>query len=65
MADVNHHEAPTHPVAPRVQGKDGRPVPHVGPTIQHYYDHHKTTVGQGSDEFWRKVCLRSVPSPPL
>jgi hypothetical protein len=61
MADVDlpevDHTVPTIPVAPRMKGTDGRPKPHIGPTIDDYKKIWSKTVGTGSDEFWRKVCL--------
>lgn len=62
-AAVEETLIPTHPVPQRLQGTDGRPTPHIGPTIDDYRTHHATTVGQGSDEFWAKVGTRL--SPPI
>ncbi|KAG8958522.1 acetyl-CoA synthetase [Tulasnella sp. 419] len=55
-----HHDAPVFPIPERLQGKDGRPTPHVGPTIDHYKDHHSITVGDGSDEFWAKAARETL-----
>lgn len=51
-------EAPlvqTFPIAPRVQGNDGRPTPHIGPTLEHYKELHAKTIHPDSDEWWAKV----------
>jgi acetyl-CoA synthetase len=55
MAEHEHENVPALPVASRMKGTDGRPKPHVGPGIGDYQKLHSTTVGQNSDEFWRKV----------
>lgn len=51
----DHHQVPTHPVAPRVKGTDGRPKPHIGPNKQEYDQHHAMTIGEHSDVWWAKV----------
>ncbi|KAG8894116.1 acetyl-CoA synthetase [Tulasnella sp. 408] len=57
MASEHHLEdAPTHPIAPRVQGKDGRPKPHVGPGLEDYKTFHAKTIGKESDEFWAQTA---------
>jgi len=56
MADSDHKTASFHPIAPRVKGgHHGKPKPHVGPSRKDYEDHHKQTVGPGSDAWWAKV----------
>jgi acetyl-CoA synthetase len=55
MAEHEHENVPTIPVASRMSGTDGRPKPHVGPTKADYEKLHALTVGASSDEFWRKV----------
>lgn len=45
-----------HEVAPRMKGTDGRPKPHVGPDLDAYKAVHAKTLGNGSDEWWAKVC---------
>lgn len=37
---------------PRLQGKDGRPKPHVGPNYEAYVKEWAKTVGPNSDEWW-------------
>ena len=54
MTDVDH-EVPAIPIASRMKGEGGRPKPHVGPTIDDYKTLWGKTVGQHSDDFWRKV----------
>ncbi|KAG8851654.1 acetyl-CoA synthetase [Tulasnella sp. 330] len=46
----------TYPVAPRMQGKDGRPKPYVGPGLEDYKKLHATTIGDNSDEFWANAA---------
>lgn len=59
MAEVDHH-VPAIPIASRMKGEGGHPKPHIGPAIENYKNVWEKTVGHGSDEFWRKVCLSSV-----
>ncbi|KDQ09202.1 hypothetical protein BOTBODRAFT_643258 [Botryobasidium botryosum FD-172 SS1] len=56
MADAPHIDAPVHPVAPRLTGIDGRPTPHVGPTLDHYKEAHAATIGHESDAYWAKTA---------
>jgi hypothetical protein len=58
MTDVDH-EVPALPIASRMKGEGGRPKPHIGPTIDDYKTLWGKTVGQSSDDFWRKVGLES------
>lgn len=58
MADSQHTNIPTHPIASRVQNHQKKP--HVGPDIQTYRDHHEKTVGEGSDEWWAQVRLFAI-----
>ena len=58
MADSQHTNIPTHPIASRVQSHQKKP--HVGPDIQTYRDHHEKTVGEGSDEWWAQVRLFAI-----
>lgn len=56
MSEEHAHEnVPAIPVAVRMTGIQGRPKPHVGPSIKEYQKFHASTVGKDSDEFWRKV----------
>jgi acetyl-CoA synthetase len=57
MAEINHDDAITHPVAPRLHGKDGDPKPHIGPSIDDYRKAHEATVGEGSDAWWAQVSF--------
>ena len=50
---AEHEHASTHPVAPRL--RNGPKTPHVGPTKDHYHEHHSQTVGEHSDKWWEKV----------
>ena len=50
---AEHEHAPIHPVAPRL--RNGPKKPHVGPTRDHYHEHHSQTVGEQSDKWWEKV----------
>ncbi len=60
MAEHEHENVPSIPVAPRMKGTDGRPKPHVGPGFEDYQKLHGMTVGQSSDEFWRKVRVERM-----
>ena len=53
MAETANQSVPTHPIAPRVKNHNKKS--HVGPDIQGYRDHHKKTIGEGSDEWWAQV----------
>ncbi|KZS88023.1 acetate--CoA ligase [Sistotremastrum niveocremeum HHB9708] len=55
MADAFEH-VPLHPVAPRLQGTDGRPKPHIGPTRADYDKAYAATTGAHSDAFWRQAA---------
>ena len=48
------------PPPPRLQGKDGRPAPHIGPDYQAYLKEYEQTVGAGSDEWWRKTANKEL-----
>ena len=48
------------PPPPRLQGKDGRPKPHVGPDYKAYLAEYEQTVGDGSDAWWRKTALKEL-----
>lgn len=37
---------------PRLQGKDGRPKPHIGPDYKAYLAEYVKTVGPDSDKWW-------------
>lgn len=54
MADVDHN-VPAIPIASRMKGQGGHPKPHIGPGIDDYQKVWAKTVGNGSDDFWRKV----------
>lgn len=41
---------------PRLQGKEGRPKPHIGPDYKAYLDEYAKTVGPNSDEWWREAA---------
>lgn len=41
---------------PRLQGKEGRPKPHIGPDYKSYLDEYAKTVGPNSDEWWREAA---------
>lgn len=56
MAEYAHEHVSAIPVASRMKGTDGRPKPHVGPDLEDYQKLHGMTVGQNSDEFWRKAA---------
>ncbi|KAF8586892.1 acetate--CoA ligase [Ramaria rubella] len=55
-----HNIAPSHPIAPRVKGTDGRPKPHIGPSRKEYEQHHASTVGPHSDAWWAKVARETL-----
>jgi acetyl-CoA synthetase len=62
MSNGEPHREPivTHPVAPRLV-PGGTHTPHVGPDLAAYKAAHADTVGEGSDEWWAKVCYDLVP----
>jgi hypothetical protein len=61
LADIDH-EVPALPIASRMKGQDGRPKPHIGPTVDDYKKVWGKTVGKDSDDFWRKVRVSSFSS---
>ena len=67
MAEIDHNNVPAIPIASRMKGQGGYPKPHIGPTIDDYKNVWQKTVGNSSDDFWRKVrlSLSVVPLVPL
>ena len=58
MAEHEHENVPALPIAARMRDP-ARPKPHIGPTMADYKKVHAHTVGNNSDDFWRKVrCPR-------
>ena len=60
---AEHEHAPIHPVAPRL--RNGPKKPHVGPTRDHYHEHHSQTVGEQSDKWWEKVSTYKCFTVPF
>lgn len=48
---------PVYPVPERNLGKNGLPTPFISGDLDTYREEWKKTVGEGSDEWWRKVCF--------
>ncbi|EIW68093.1 hypothetical protein TREMEDRAFT_45054 [Tremella mesenterica DSM 1558] len=42
------------PPPPRLQGKEGRPKPHIGPDYKAYLAEYEKTIGPNSDDWWRE-----------
>jgi len=48
------------PPPPRLQGKDGRPKPHIGPDYASYLKEYEKTVGKGSDAWWKETAEKEL-----
>ena len=52
LPDSVPESADVFPPPPRLQGKEGRPKPHVGPDYSAYLAEYRKSVGPDSDAWW-------------